>query len=229
MMTIVKGDSSMFTCISINRVKKAVILFSLLMFSTFLQAESSANVESSDSAAKAETGLESVAEDQPRDFIFPDWPERKQSNRQMVPPPPPGPYMSSALSDFSVRGPSFGSHPVSSGSNKPVSASDPSNVPMATFSPDRPWLNHAYRKHKYKHDCPPACSPQRWVPENGYQYAPLVKKKSYPAVPNRMPGQQNMPDMKWPPSSRLPSMGSAPNRAYPYVPNYAQRYNTPSN
>jgi hypothetical protein len=228
MMTIVKEDTLMFYCVSIKQVKKAVMLSALLMFSTFLQAESSANVESSESAAKAETGLKPAA-DQQRDFIFPDWPKRKQSNRQMIPPAPPGPYMSSALTDFSVGGLSFGSNPVSSESNKTVSASDPSNVPMSTFSPDRPWLDHAYRKHKYDSDCPPACSPQRWMPENGYQYAPLVNKKLYPVVPNRIPGRQSMPDMKWPPSSRLPSMGSTANGAYPYAPNYAPRYNAPSN
>ena len=223
----------MFYCVSIKQVKKAVMLSALLMFSTLLQAESSANVESSDSATKAESGLKSAADDQPRDFIFPDWPERKQSNRQMVPPPPPGPYMSSALSDFTVTGPSFRSNHDRHESNKPVSGSVPSDTPMATFSPDRPWLNHAYRKHKYKHDCPPACSPQRWMPENGYQYAPLVEKKSYPAVPNRMPGQRNMPDMSWSgsrlPSSRLPYMGSAPGGPYPYPPNYAPRNYGPSN
>ena len=223
----------MFYSVSINRVEKAVMLFSLLMFSTLLQAELPANVDGSDAATKADAGLKSAVDAQPQDYKFPDWPERKQSNRQMVPPPPPGPYMSSALSDYSVRGPSFGSNPVSSESNKPVSASDPSNVPISTFSPDRPWIDHAYKKHKYNADCPPACSPQRWMPENGYQYAPLVKKQSYPALPNRMPGrmpgQLNMPEMNWP-STQLPSMGSAPNNgAYPYAPNYAPRYNGPSN
>ena len=223
----------MFYCASIEQVKKAVLLFTLLMFSTLSRAELPDNVDASNAAAKAETGLESAADDQARDYKFPDWPERKQPNRQMVPPPPPGPYMSSALSDFSVRGPSFGSNPDMSESNKPVSKVDPSNVPMETFSPDRPWLDDAYKKHKYNPDCPPACSPQRWMPENGYQYAPLVEKRSYPAVPNRMPGQQNMPDMNrsgsqspmnWP-YSRLPSMGGAPNGPYPYAP----RYIAPSN
>ncbi|NOQ89031.1 MAG: hypothetical protein GQ550_08920, partial [Gammaproteobacteria bacterium] len=123
----------MFYCASIKQVKKAVMLFSLLMFSTLLQAESPDNVDSSDSAATAEAGLKSAAGDQPRDYIFPDWPERKQAHRQVVPPPPPGPYMSSALSDFSVRGPSFGNNPDRSESNKAASSSDPSDVPMATF------------------------------------------------------------------------------------------------
>ena len=225
----------MLYCASIKQVKKVAMFFTLLMVSTFLQAESSDNADNSNSAATAETGLESAADDQPRDYIFPDWPERKQPNRQAVPPPPPGPYMSSALSDFSVRGPSFGSNPGPSELNKAASSSDPSDVPMETFSPDRPWIDHAYKKHKYNSDCPPACSPVRWMPENGYQYAPLVEKKSYPAVRNRtpMPGQRNMPDMSWSgsrlPSSRLPYMGSAPGGPYPYPPNYAPRNYGPSN
>ncbi len=206
-----------------------VMFFTLLMFTALLQAESSDIADTRDSAAaRADAGLNSTADKQ-QDYKFPDWPKRKQSNRQMVPPPPPGPYMSSALSDFSVKGPSFGRDSDTFQVNKPATESDPSSMPMEAFSPDRPWIDDSYRKHKYNHDCPPACSPQRWMPENGYQYAPLVKKKPYPVVPNRMPGQLNRPGMTNWPASRLPSMGGAPVRQYPYAPNYGPRYNAPMN
>ncbi len=219
----------MFYCAGIKQVAITVMFFTLLMFTALLQAESSDIADTRDSAAaRADAGLNSTADKQ-QDYKFPDWPKRKQSNRQMVPPPPPGPYMSSALSDFSVKGPSFGRDSDSYQVNKPATESDPSSMPMEMFSPDRPWIDDSYRKHKYNPDCPPACSPQRWMPENGYQYAPLVKKKPYPVVPNRMPGQLNRPGMTNWPASRLPSMGGAPVRQYPYAPNYGPRYNAPMN
>ena len=219
----------MFYCAGIKQVAITVMFFTLLMFTALLQAESSDIADTRDSAAaRADAGLNSTADKQ-QDYKFPDWPKRKQSNRQMVPPPPPGPYMSSALSDFSVKGPSFGRDSDTFQVNKPATESDPSSMPMEAFSPDRPWIDDSYRKHKYNPDCPPACSPQRWMPENGYQYAPLVKKKPYPVVPNRMPGQLNRPGMKNWPASRLPSMGGAPVGQYPYAPNYGPRYNAPMN
>jgi len=212
---------------------KAVMLLTLLMFSPFLQAESSDNADASDSAAKAEAGAESTA-DQTRDFKFPAWPERKQSNRDQVPPPPPGPYMSSALSDFSVKGPSFGLNPEKHELNQPLPRVDPSNVPMETFSPDRPWLDHAYRKHVHSSACPPTCTPGRWMPENGYQYVPLVKKRLLPVEQNRMPGSMRAPDTNWS-GSRLPPKGKAPDGPYLHAPYYtpgndfAPRYNAPMN
>ena len=218
----------MFHCASIEQVAKIAMVFALLMFSALSQAESSDSAGVSGSAEKTESGLKVAADDQPRDFKFPAWPERQQSNRSVIPPPPPGPYMSSALSDFSVSAPAFGGNHDSYEMNKPVFQSNPSDIPMQTFSPDRPWMDHAYRKHKYNVECPPACSPQRWMPENGYQYAPLVKKRSYPVMQNRMPVQPNMPDMNRS-GSRLPSMGSAPIGQYRYAPNHAPRYNAPMN
>ena len=199
------------------------------MFSTFLQAESFDNADVSDSAANAETGLKSIA-DQQQDFKFPNWPERPQSNRQLVPPPPPGPYMSSALSDFSVKGPSFGVNSEELELNQPVPGADLSNVPMETFNPDRPWPEQR-RYKKRKQGCPPACSPGRWMPENGYQYVTPHVNKAYPVEQNHMPGSMKAPDMNWS-GSRLPAKDKVPDgRPYPYAPHYdyAQRYNAPMN
>ena len=222
----------MFYCASIKQVAKAVMFFALLMFSALLQAESSDNADSSDSAKAVDAGPGSAVDDRQRVFRFPDWPERPQLNRREVPPPPPGPYMSSALSDLSVKGLSFGRDSDSDQENKPATESDPSNIPMETFSPDWPWPDNAYKKHK--HDCAPNCpvngSPTRWMPENGYQYVePRVKKEeSYPVMQNRVPGQINRPGMNNWPGSRWPPMG-APVGQYPYAPNYGPRYNAPMN
>lgn len=224
----------MFYCASIKQVAKAVMFFALLMFSAHLQAESSDYADTSDSAKAVEAGPGSAVDDRQPVFRFPDWPERPQLNRRVVlpPPPPPGPYMSSALSDFSVKGLSFRRNSDSDLADNPATESDPSNIPMETFSPDRPWPEHAYKKHK--HDCAPNCpvngSPTRWMPENGYQYVqPRVKQELYPVMQNRVPAQINRPGMNNWPGSRLPAMGGAPVGQYPYAPNYAPRYNAPMN
>ncbi|HEB82533.1 MAG TPA: hypothetical protein ENJ11_06695 [Gammaproteobacteria bacterium] len=101
---------------------------------------------------------------------FPQWPGREQFRREIVPPPPPGPYMSSALSDVSVKGPAF------SANRKPpvqTQASAPAAGGMQKFSPDRPWPD----------DLRPT---QRWKPENGYHYvAPPVGSVQPTGVYNR--------------------------------------------
>ena len=218
----------MYFCGVSTDLKKLGLSVALLLPSMLLQAESSEDVSAGEEIDKtavnqwqsgnhrieqqAGSGLSRVPQ---------------QLKRNIIPPPPPGPYMSSALSDFSVKGPSFGNKSDSYESNKAASGLESSNTPMETFSPDRPWIDHAYRKHMHGSDCPPACTPGRWMPENGYQYAPLVKKKLYPAQQSRMPGSMRAPDMNWS-GSRLPPKGKAPYGPYPHAPNYAPNY-TPGN
>ena len=222
----------MFYCASIKQVAIAVMIITLLMFSALLQADSLENADASDSVKAVDAGPGAAVDDRQPVFRFPNWPERPQLNRRVVPPPPPGPYMSSALSDLSVKGLAFGRNSDSDLENNPATESDPSNIPMETFSPDRPWPEHAYKKHK--HDCAPDCpvngSPTRWMPESGYQYVqPRVQKESDPVMQNRVPAPINRPGMNNWPGSRLPSMGGAPVVQYPYAPNYGPRYNAPMN
>ncbi len=68
------------------------------------------------------------------------------AKHEPAPPPPPGPYISTALSEND----SFvGGHAVNE-------AGAPGNSPF--FSPDMPWPDHRM--------------PQKWMPEDGYRFAP---------------------------------------------------------
>jgi hypothetical protein len=161
----------------------------------FIQAQ-----EASDAAA------EGSSSERQRTFQFPGWAEpRKVVRKERIPPAPPGPYMSSALSGSSVDGPSF------SPANKPAIKFGPPDLPMQAFYPDTPWPSNS-------------TSPDRWKPEKGYNYVkPPVKRQPYPAMPYNMPPNYNYgyraPVMNWPgPSShtmpfRQPSAGMNSNRS----------------
>lgn len=163
-----------------------------------------------------------------QEFSFPDWPKRQQTARETVPPPPPGPYMSSALSDYSVKAPSFGRNPDNYEQQRSANRPRSSVVPMDMFSPDVPWPDNLRQaKHKHKHQ-----SPNRWMPENGYQY--VNTHKMAPRSNNQQPpvqvrqqnqkrqyrGTNNLPNMNMNGSRWMPSMGFAPNRPYSNAPGY---------
>ena len=175
--------------------------------------------------------------------VFPRWPQRQQPRKENIPPPPPGPYMSSALSDHSVKAPSFARD-----FNKPVYRHDPSFVPMDTFSPDIPWPK-GLRGNKGK-------NAGRWKPKNGYRYAhpqmlpPRMNSQHRPkragslqdppqAMANgerrRYRGHNNVPNMSMPNmnmngSRWMPSMGYAPDAPYYNAPTHRvqnPRFNRP--
>ena len=175
----------MFLNSGFNIIKKAGLFVFLLLPSLLVQAQVSdaavttvsdtaasggvtTNADTSDAAVTtvesqaAEAAETSASEDQQRRFSFPRWPESRTINRERVPLAPPGPYMSSALSDYSFKEPSFDR----AGSMRAIRM-DPPDMSMKRFSPDIPWPSHAK-------------SPERWQPENGYQYVePDVKNKPY--------------------------------------------------
>lgn len=109
----------------------------------------------------AEKNVESVE--------YPQWPAHVRVNKEIIPPPPPGPYMSTALGDYSAPGSGFTRE-----LNRPEMGFDSANVPMDVFSPDIPWPKNL-RTPK---------SPNKWMPDNGYSYAP-------PHQPQRMSRQNN--------------------------------------
>lgn len=64
------------------------------------------------SESKPDSGGSKLAETAKAETVFPEWPERKLYPRAaQIPPPPPGPYMSTALSGVSVGFPSAGNTP----------------------------------------------------------------------------------------------------------------------
>ena len=79
----------MFFNSGFNNVKRAGLFFFLLIQSMLVQAQASDDPE-----AAADTTAASGSEEQQRRFSFPRWPERQQINREVIPPAPPGPYMS---------------------------------------------------------------------------------------------------------------------------------------
>ena len=185
----------MFFDSGFDNVKRAGWLFFLLTQAMVVQAASSDAPE-----AAAGSAVASDSEEQQRKFSFPRWPERHQVNRELIPPAPPGPYMSSALSDSSFNGDFFAAD------NKPAITLEPPSWPMDAFGPDTPWPSHSQ-------------TPDRWEPESGYHYVkPAVKKQPYNMPPNYNYGYR-APVMSWPGSGsqampfRRPSAGMNPGRS----------------
>ena len=178
-------------------VRKVGLITLLLAQPMFIQAQEASGV-----------AAEGSSSEQQRTFQFPGWPApRKVVRKERIPPAPPGPYMSSALSGSSVNGPSF--EPVS----KPAVRVDSPRLPAQAFSPDMPW----YGSSK---------SPDRWRPQNGYSYVkPPVKRQHYPAMPYNMPPNYNYgnraPVMNWPGAARPNAYNS---NGYPQNGGYARSH-----
>ena len=211
-------------------VKRAGLLAALLMLSVSAYSASpevaekpANNLNQPDAQPQAEQASDAMRQG----YRFPDWPQRLQiTKKQIIPPPPPGPYMSSALSDYSVRAPSFGSDANNYEQQKPAYRHRMPAAPMDMFSPDIPWPeNLRQAKHKHKHQ-----APNRWMPpDTGYQYVkpqspqmPPVKGRSgnYSFGDNQGPG---MNSSRW-----MPSMGMSPRGPYRVSPDYGQRYDQPA-
>ncbi|MEA2079713.1 MAG: hypothetical protein U9P00_07625 [Pseudomonadota bacterium] len=172
----------MFFNSGFGNVKKAGLLFFLVTQSMVLQAQAADAPE-----AAAGSTVASGSEEQQRRFSFPRWPESQQVDRERIPPAPPGPYMSSALSGYPGNGTSFAAD------NKPAIKFEPSSLPMDAFGPDISWPSNSK-------------TPDRWEPENGYNYVkPAVKKQPYTVMPYNRPPNYNYgyraPVMNWPGSS----------------------------
>jgi len=195
---------------SFDNFKKVGLLFFLLTPSIYVYAESSDTtgikpVDNGDFAAQYPLMSSN----------FPRWSERQRVEKEIVPPPPPGPYMSLGLNDFPVSETSF-----SRNSNKPQVELDSSGDPIQAFSPDVPWPKNI-RPTK------------RWMPENGYRYInPQAEKNLYSAQRNNPAGNYydypGRPYMVSPSVNWGPAMG-APATTYRYTPPYhAPRYSAPA-
>jgi hypothetical protein len=197
--------------------RKALLFFVLLLPGLAVFADTS------DSTSDESTGEVLKAQQQ---FSFPAWPERPQYRKENVPPPPPGPYMSSALNDYTFTRPPFDNE-LPYEQVPPVDQNNTGLV-MDTFSPDVPWPDD--RRGEVQ-------GVNRWMPENGYQYiqpssgAVGAQQKAYYDYWGRR-GQspqdrgQNLNAPRW-----MPAMGNGANRYYgPYGGNRPdQFYNQSSN
>jgi hypothetical protein len=200
--------------VSINKITLFVFL---LMPSMVLQAEFA---EPSELQVAPRVDDMQAGDKQEQPFMFPQWPERKQVNREVIPLPPPGPYMSSALSDFSIKGRSFDRGDYKDQLNTSAVDSNLSTIPGEKFSPDRPWPKNFQ----------PA---KRWMPETGYRFIkPDINKHVYS---KRMPAQWNNYNYWYAPvpnrqASRdiAPSTGNAPYMPGYYSPGNGSRYYDPN-
>jgi len=173
----------MFIYSSFDRVKKAC-LFTLLLTQPMVIQAQPANTSSPAAEAQAQETTAASGGAPQRAYSFPRWPEKSKVQQKRVPPPPPGPYMSTALTGPSLDSPSF------TRSVRPEMKLESSSVPIEKFSPDTAWPSSSN-----------ASTPGRWKPESGYNYVnPQVKKQPYHAQPNYGYGSR-YPSMNWPGSS----------------------------
>lgn len=129
--------------------------------------QSSVNSESGSAETDKSAGF-SLSE---KTMDFPEWPHRQVFSQDIPPPPPLGPYMSSALNNGAIDEPKFTGHVE----KPPVNTDDSS---MAMFSPDVPW--------------PGDNSSSRWMPESGYQFVPPGFSPSKPVqIPHSMANRRS--------------------------------------
>lgn len=199
-------------------IVKKTGLFFLLLASMSAQA-SDAVVNTTSNAAAVETSADEnkptgkqpsgnhPSKNQQQGFSFPKWPESQSVQRERVPMAPPGPYMSSALSDFSFKEPSFARDFNRPNFDRPGSRHavqmDSVDMSMEQFSPDIPWPSNAN-------------SPDRWQPEEGYRYVePRINNRPYQA-PYNPPSNYNSGNRRSPlmgrpdrmPAGRMPVMNN---------------------
>ncbi len=143
---------------------------------------------SSDRASLSGSGF-SFSEDAMR---FPEWPAKKVQLKDIPPPPPLGPYMSSALNNGQIESPRFSNA-------APARAPAVQDLPAANFSPDMPWPGDEQNTH-------------RWMPESGYQFVPPVLSASNPAGMKRAESRQPMRAAR---QNRMMSWTNRANRSMP--------------
>lgn len=201
-------------------VRQTLLLLVLSVSGLAVFAETPDNTTGENSAAVAAT-------QQP--YGFPAWPQRPQFKKEVVPPPPPGPYMSSALNDYSFKRPTFGDEPLQSEQAQPANRNSTINSAMDMFSPDVPWPDT--RQGEVQRS-------GRWMPENGYQYvnpahdAVSAQQKAYGYdIPERREQGAQSRGMSMKPPRWMPSMGVGPDGSYgPYGGNRpGQVYNQSGN
>ena len=222
---------------------KPALTVALLVLSLAVHAGSSEAVEeaadkASDMSSTGQpTGQPAQASNSPR------WPQHQQGNKVIIPPPPPGPYNSTALSDYSVAAPANRVRRPAPrrSSNYNASAKAPAAVPMATFSPDRPWPKNLRPVPRQPEQRVPGQGSHPAKPPSASFYAPKGNRnygrsqKAYQRPYMNAPGM-NAPGMNTPRinnmglnSSRwMPNMTMTPpgpyNNRLNYAPNYGSNY-----
>ena len=152
-------------CHSFGYRKKTCYVTLLLALSTGYQVVQAAETSAAGVGVES-SGMNSNNSKQGA-YAFPRWPERNnQRKAERVPPPPPGPYMSSAMT---LDGSAAENSPFAR-DRRSASVPAGSSVSRTKFSPETPWPSNSN-------------SPHRWKPETGYRYVrPQVDNQVYPAA-----------------------------------------------
>ena len=205
-------------------VRGAALSLILLTYSAVSVAEvSEAESDSSVAEADAVAEMNQTASDNHRKeierrenrFSYPRWPERRLPMRDIIPPPPPGPYMSTALNRFSLEGPSFDRPEISRPPRRSIAAVETADTMMPAFGPDMPWPDDPGSNN--------STPLKRWEPEKGYHFVDQSEKPGFVAPvyytqPQYVYGYQYPAPsfMGWSGNSRTPSMYSTPSYNAPY-------------
>lgn len=210
-------------------LKKVALPIALLMFSFAAHAELSVKPEPAQQDAMVDVEqppIQKRTNNHTRNTSFSHWPHHVQTSRSIIPPPPPGPYQSTALKDYSVNVPS------SYRSSRP-----PAAMPMDMFSPDIPWPKNLRPERRM---------PEHYVSKQNQHYMqqgsmaqPPYSQYNYPSRQNvspggRVPGGMNMNSSRWMPAMDMAPPGPYNSRSYSnvtpnnprnFVPNYSQNSN----
>ncbi len=147
----------------------------------------------------------------------------------MVPPAPPGPYVSTGLRDISSKASPVVSSPsvdnvATRPAVKPEVRVDSTDVPMEAYSPDRPWP-----KNLRPRSSQPSAG---WAPDHGMpaygnrQTNPAASQKTHRAPSYNAPAtggymrNPGLPYMNNQRMQRMPSMGVGSQGANAYMPNF---------
>jgi len=117
---------------------------------------------------------------------YPEWPERAP-RRELIPPPPGGPYMSSALSDIDA-------FPANTGGLRDEIKEQWKPLPF--LEADMPWP-----------ETPEYARPEPWIPESGeYRFVPedVVRQLESPEPSRGQELQRYAPQRRYMPAPPVP-------------------------
>ncbi len=205
------------TCLS-----KAALTVAVLMLSLTARAGSSEAVEKTvdEVPSDAQLSQEPMRGARKQGFALP---QRQLESRKIIPPPPPGPYSSSALSDYSVLVPPSAFHAAGPGQHRSTNNTAATPVPMETFSPDIPWPTNLRPERR---------QPNYQGSEQGSRhvkpfYGPMTKTNhgnyNYGNRPVSRMNNTGMNASRWMPGMTMTPPGPYNNRLN-YVPNYRSYY-----
>ncbi len=243
----------MFLFVSHARFKQTGLSSALLLLSlTAAHADVSDVAENLSGDTSPDVPLDAQSQQKPeqetnvQNHQFPHWPHYMQGSKSIIPPPPPGPYKSSALNDYAVSAPVYRS--VKPAPRRQPVARDAASMPMDMFSPDIPWPDNLRPEQQMpehhmsgtgqpyarprgsrpqamlKPPGRPAVKPQYGHNQYGYNYG--RQQGAYPNTPYM--NDMGMRSSRWMPGMSMAPPGPYNSRAYSnrwnYAPDYGSNY-----